>query len=290
MKSAITVPSRSPASSCRKWPAPVSTGWSMPAAPGTVRLSTGAIDRGDRIAIAKRHQERLGPGGQAPPGRPVSLRGRVVRGCRHQLRHGPDRRREARVGERRLIGGDDRRRKRRLAAGLHQPRHAQRGRGPDDLTEAQPDLGHRVVPGGQPGVGRDHPGEPVRMFRHQAQADQAAPVLPDDGQAAQVKMIKRERPDPLHVTREAVIADVGWLVRPAEPGQVRGDRMQPGVREHGHHLAVQERPARLAVQQQHRLAVGRTCFGEGQPQVTDLGVAGRVAEVRQVSEPVVGGA
>src|SRR6185437_4342901 len=41
--SAITAPSRSPASSCRKWPAPSMTGCSSPAAPGTVSFRMGAI-------------------------------------------------------------------------------------------------------------------------------------------------------------------------------------------------------------------------------------------------------
>jgi hypothetical protein len=70
------------------------------------------------------------------------------------------------------------------------------------------------------------------MLSHQAPADQAAPVLPDDGQAVQVKMIGR-------------------------------DRTQPGVREHRHDLPVQKRPARLTVQQQHRLTVGRPGLREG---------------------------
>ena len=43
MKSAITAPSSSPASSWRKWPAPWSTGCCRLAAPGTVRFSIGAI-------------------------------------------------------------------------------------------------------------------------------------------------------------------------------------------------------------------------------------------------------
>jgi len=66
--------------------------------------------------------------------------------------------------------------------------------------------------------------------------------------------------------------------------------MQPGVREHRHDLAVQKRPARLAVQQQHRFALGRPGFREGQPQVADVGVVRGIAVVRQVSETVVGGA
>ena len=148
-------------------------------------------------------------------------------------------------------------RKRGLAAGCDQPRHVQRRRGSHHFAEPQPDLGHLLVAGGQPGVGRDHAGEPVRVLGDQPQPDQAAPVLPDQGYPAQVQRVEGERPDPLHVPRVAVVADLGRLVRPAEPDQVGGDRAQPGGGEHRHHVPVEERPARLAVQQQHRLAVGR---------------------------------
>ena len=104
MKSVITAPSRSPASSCRKCPAPEIIGCSIPAAPGTVRRKTGRHGPGDRVAVAERHQERLVPGGQPPPRGPVSVGRRVIRGGRHQVRHGPHRGLERWVGKRGFVG------------------------------------------------------------------------------------------------------------------------------------------------------------------------------------------
>src|ERR1700733_2193329 len=43
---------------------------------------------GDRVAVAERHQEWLVPGGQLTPGGPVGLRRWIIRGRRHQARHG----------------------------------------------------------------------------------------------------------------------------------------------------------------------------------------------------------
>jgi len=122
------------------------------------------------------------------------------------------------------------------------------------------------------------------MLGHQPQPDQAAPILSHQGQPAQVEPVEGERADPLHVARVAVVRDLGRLVRPAKPGQVGRDHPQSGVGEHRHHRAVKERPARLAVQQQHRLAVGRPGLHIGQPQLADVGVARRVPEAGQPGE------
>ena len=250
-------------------------------------LQDGRHRAGDRVPVAERHQEGLVPGGQLAPGGPVGLRGRVVGRRWDQPGHGPDRGGVGRIREWRLVGGQDLGRERGLAAGLHQPGYAQRRSGADDLPEPQPDFRHRLVTGGQPGVGRHHPGEPVRVLGHQPQADQAAPVLPDQGQRVQIEPVEGKRADPFHVPRVAVIIDLGRLVRTAEPDQVGRDRPQPGIGEHRHDLAVQERPARLAVQQQHRFAARRPGFHVGQPQAADLGVPRRVAEAGQISETVL---
>ena len=125
------------------------------------------------------------------------------------------------------------------------------------------------------------------MFGYQPEPDQAAPVLPDEGQAAQVEPVEREPADPFHVPRETVVIDLGRLVRTAEPDQVRCDRPQPGVREHRHDRAIQERPARLAVQQENWLAIGRPGLHVGHPEPVDVRVPRRIAEIRQAGETVV---
>ena len=86
------------------------------------------------------------------------------------------------------------------------------------------------------------------MLGHQAQPDQAAPVLPDESQPAQAEPVEGERPDPLHV---------------------------PGIA-----VAVQKRPARLAVQEQHRLAIRRPGLHVAEPQAVDICIARRIAEIR----------
>jgi hypothetical protein len=125
------------------------------------------------------------------------------------------------------------------------------------------------------------------VLGHQPQPDQAAPVLSDDGEPAQVEAVERERAGPLHVPSEAVVADLGRLVRTAEPHQVRRDGAQARVREHRHDLAVKERPARLPVQQQHGLAVGRTGLHVGDPEPVDVAVPRRIAEIRQIGETIL---
>jgi hypothetical protein len=133
------------------------------------------------------------------------------------------------------------------------------------------------------------------MLGEQAQPDQTAPVLADDGDAAQVQHVEGERAHPLDVPRVAVVAGFGGLVGAPEADEVGGDRAQPGVGEHGHHRPVEERPGGLAVQQQdgrpfdgpvrdprdaHAAAVG----------IGDVGVLGGVGEVGEIVEPLVGGA
>jgi hypothetical protein len=101
-------------------------------------------------------------------------------------------------------------------------------------------------------------------------------------------MVERESPDPFHVPREAVVPDLGRLVRAAEPHQVRRDGAQPRPGQHRHDLAVQERPAWLPVQQQDGFAVGRTRLHIGHPDPVPLAVPGWITEVGQIRETVLG--
>ena len=89
------------------------------------------------------------------------------------------------------------------------------------------------------------------MLADQAQADEPAPVLADQRDVGQVEPVEEQLAHPLDVTGEGVVGALGRLVRSAEADQVGGHDLQPGTREHGNHLAVEVRPRRLAVQQQH---------------------------------------
>jgi hypothetical protein len=121
------------------------------------------------------------------------------------------------------------------------------------------------------------------------QPDQAAPVLADEGEPAQIQPVERERADPFDVPRIAVVAPLGRLVRPAEADQVGRDRPQTVSGQDGHDLPVEERPAGLPVQEQDRLAVRRSRLDVGHPHAAHIDVARRVAEVRDAGEPFVGG-
>lgn len=119
---------------------------------------------GDRVGVAEGHQERPGPGGELGPGRPVGGRSRIVRGGRDQAGHRPRPGRELRTREGRVIGGEDASAQRLTAARGHQAGDVQLRCGPDDVAEPQPDIGHGLVPGRQPGVGRDDASESPRML------------------------------------------------------------------------------------------------------------------------------
>jgi hypothetical protein len=132
--------------------------------------------------------------------------------------------RRVRCVVRRADGG----RHRAHAAGLDEPADIELGRTLNGLAERPPDLGHRQIPGGQPGVGDDDAGEAIPMFCGKPKADQATPVLADERHLAQVKHIERQGAHPLHVSGVGVILDPGGLVGAAEPDQVRTNNPMPG--------------------------------------------------------------
>ena len=69
-----------------------------------------------------------------------------------------------------------------------------------------------LVPGGQPGVRRHHPGEASRMLGRQPQPDEATPVLPDQRHPLQVQHVESQFPYPFDVARVAVVLDASRLV------------------------------------------------------------------------------
>ena len=285
--STIAAASSGPASSCRKCPALAITGCSRPAAPGIVRCRIGPI----APVIGSRSENAtsigVGTGGERLPGRAVRLARRVVGTVGHEPGHRPRAGLERLVRERRVVRGAGLVGQRPHAAGLHEPADVECRRVLDGLAEPVPHLGHVDVAGGQPGVGGHDAGEAVGMLGGQAQPDQAAPVLADQRDRAQVEDVEGERAHPLDVLRVAVVGHLGRLVRTAEADQVGRDHPQSGVGQHRDHAAVQERPGRFAVQQQHRFAVGGAVLDPGHPQPVDLGVVRRVVEVGQLGESLV---
>ena len=123
----------------------------------------------------------------------------------------------------------------------------------------------------------------VRVETGGAQPDEAAPVLTEQVDVGQAQLLD-EGLEPLVVTQIAVGLDLGGLVGPAHPEVVHGDHPVAGIGEHRDHVPVQVGPRRLAVEEQHDLAVGGTLVHVGLSQAVDLHVLGLIRPVRQALE------
>ena len=210
---------------------------------------------GDRVAVAERDQARDRRACAAPShaARLASLAGSSgVIGTRPGMARGPAW--YVRAGERRVVGGADLVAHRARAAGLHEPADVDRRR----VSASRRGTGarSRACRGRRSAgrcsrrrCGRSAPG---------ARPTSRSPISPPQScptrvTLVQVEHVEDQRAHPLDVPRVAVVRDVGGLVRAAEADEVGRDRAQPGGGEQRDHRAVQERPGRLAVQQQHRL-------------------------------------
>ena len=120
-----------------------------------------------------------------------------------------------------------------------------------EVAEAQPLLRRRPA-AADAGVHDHEPRDPVGVLDGEAQADRPAPVLDDDGEVAQVELLDEPR-DRADVEVVGVVLEPERLVGAAEAEVVGRDRAGDGV-ELGDDLAVEVRPRRLAVEEQHRRA------------------------------------
>ena len=264
---------RSPASSCRKWPAPVIVTWSRPRAPGTRSWNTALPAAGRRVAVGVAGQERAVELLERPH-RPAADAGTdVVAGQRQQRGHLPQPGRVALVGERRVV--------RRQHLGRQRRRSSRRRR--SRWPAARAPAGCRA--GSRPGPARGRPatrprrapprssrpasagsavcrivlaattrGEPVRLGGQHAEPDRSAPVLGDQRDVAQVEA-GDQAPRPLDVPGERVVGGAHRLVGAAEADVVGRDHPDAAVDEHRHDRAVEVGPGGLAVQQQRDRAV-----------------------------------
>ena len=119
----------------------------------------------------------------------------------------------------------------------------------DELAEAQPLLRGRAA-GADPGVQDHEPRDAIRPLDGEPEPDRPAPVLDDDGRLAQVELVG-EALDRCVVEVVGVVLDPRRLVRAAE-AEVVGRDDAGGVGDRRDQLAVEERPRRLAVEQEHR--------------------------------------
>ena len=179
------------------------------------------------------------------------------------------------------------------AAGGDQPADVEHLGILDRVAEHPPDLGHVEVAGREAGVGGHDAREPVGVLGHQSQPEQPAPVLAEQGHLVQVEVVQDQLTHPLDVAGEGVVRQCERLVRPPEPDHVGRHAPDAGVDEDRDHVAVEEGPRRLTVQEQRNRPVGGTGVDVRHPQravvaVMHLGVRRRPREVRKVGEALVG--
>ena len=133
------------------------------------------------------------------------------------------------------------------------------------------------------------------MLRHETQADEAAPVLADEGQPGQPELVEQCGTHPLHVTGVGVVGATVGLVGATEAHQVGSDDPEAGARERFDHLPVQVAPRRLAVHEKDLLGSRRRALvdvvhpeGSASVPARDVDVMGGELEVGQALEALVG--
>ncbi len=154
---------------------------------------------------------------------------------------------------------------------------------PHEVAEPEPLLGRRA-PGADPGVQDHEPLDPIRPLDGEPEADRAAPVVHDHGRLGEVELVD-EPLDRVVVQVVRVVLDARRLVRAAEPVVVGRDHATHRG-ERRDQLPVQERPGRLAVEQEDRRALA--LVDEVHPQPVLLEVVRREVVAGEVLEPLVG--
>ena len=214
--------SSSPASSWRKCPAPWIIGWSMPWAPRICSRKIGRHRAGDRIAVAEGHQHRRRAVPTAPPRRArLASAAGIVRAWSAPAGHRPRARAVGVVGERRVVGrahlGGHRAAGSRTATNRPTSTLGRPGSPCGTATRSRAWRSHRSA--GR--CWRRRRGEAVRVLGDQPQPDQPAPVLADQGDAAQVEDVEGQRAHPLDVAGVGVVLAARSACR---SGRIRPDR------------------------------------------------------------------
>src|SRR5664280_2775651 len=249
---------------------------------------------GDGITVAERGEERLVEPAEHLPRRTVGR-------CRRVVGRDGDQRGELAsalavgvVGEGGVVGGDDLGGQVGGAPGVDDDAGGEWVHLLGEREPGQERLTRDGIAGGEVGVGRYDPGEPVRVLGNQPQPDEAAPVLADQGHLGQLEVVEEEAPHPLHVAGEGVLGARCRFVRAAEAHEVGCDDPQTASGERRDHVTVEVAPRRLAVEQEHDRAVSRAFVEVVDPPgaavliVNDC-VVGLEGEAGQRLEAVVGG-
>ena len=183
------------------------------------------------------------------------------------------------VGEGRVVGRDDLGRERRGAAALHDPAHVEARRLLRELAPGEEGGPGRRVARRQEGVCRHHAREGARVLPDHAQPQQTAPVLTHERDVTQARRCD-EAAQPVHVLLIAVRLAARGLVGASEADEIGRHRAQARRDEDRNQLAVEKRPGRLAVQQQHDRRRARALVDVVHAQAIPLDVAGGEARSR----------
>ena len=149
--------------------------------------------------------------------------------------------------------------------------------------------GPAAPPTGRPALGEDDAREALLVLRHHAEADQAPPVLAEEGRLLQVERLDQlgHRVD---VELVGVSVHARRLVRTPEADEVGHDAAMARFDENGDHLPEEVRPGRLAVEQQDHFAIDRPLVQVVDAVTIDLHIVWLEVEARQVLEAGVRGA
>ena len=103
----------------------------------------------------------------------------------------------------------------------------------------------------------DDSGEAVRVFRHQTQTNQSAPVLPDEGGSLDL-ILSEPRGHPIDLALVAEIFSSCGLVRPAKSDEIGREHTKSRFVQDRDHMTIEITPGRLTVHTQNGFAVPRT--------------------------------
>ena len=122
------------------------------------------------------------------------------------------------------------------------------------FRNAHPRIGHLLLAGEQAGVEHHDPRDTVRLLDREPQPDRAAPVVHDNRGVTKVQILESSGAMQSTCGRSCTSrASIGLSERP-KPGRSGAMQRKPASRDGRDHLAPQERPRRLAVEEHDRRA------------------------------------
>jgi len=206
---------------------------------------------GDRIGIRECGQKRLSPAAENLPGLAVCRSRRVVRRGGDKDRELPCPFLEALLRKWRVVSSDDIRRQSALAAALYNPSDIEYFYLLREFLPSVESLAQGLVPCGEKCVGSDDTVESFLVLSNQAKANEAPPILANEGDMRKVERSKKTG-HPVHMALIGVIAPSRRLIRSAEAQEVRRKSAVSCSREDWDHLSVEIRPGGYPMHEENR--------------------------------------